>query len=129
MSQKKLAIICFCLLTVTGKLDEIYFYLNTGHTMKLAESLNSIVRALIFQAFPIYLIDLPLVNFRIHFAQTTMVNDRDNVDEFEVYKDFLNKNFRNFLHPKTIFIIDEKPKYWFQQKLENVVFKIKNLLK
>lgn len=57
MSQKKLAIICFCLLTVTGKLDEIYFYLNTGHTMKLAESLNSIVRALIFQAFPIYLID------------------------------------------------------------------------
>lgn len=83
----------------------------------------------ILEKFPIYLIDSPLVNFRIHFAQTTMVNDRDNLDEFEVYKDFLNKNFRNFLHPKTIFIIDEKPKYWFQQKLENVVFKIKNLLK
>lgn len=83
----------------------------------------------ILKKYPIYLINVPLVSFRIHFAQTTMVNDRNNVDEFEVYKDFLNKNFRNLLHQRTLSIIDERPKSWFLQKLENTISRFKNLMK
>lgn len=80
----------------------------------------------ILQKIPIYLIDLPLVNFRIHFTQSTMINDREKIDEFEIYKDFLNKNFRSLLHQKTKSMIDEKPKFWLQQKLNNAIFKFKN---
>lgn len=83
----------------------------------------------ILKKYPIFLIDLPLVNFRIHFDQATMLNERNQVNEFELYKVFLDKNFRNLLHSKSKKIINNNQKSVIIQKIENAIYKMKNYLK
>ncbi len=54
-------------------------------------------------------------------------NSIDTNNSLDNYIEFIDIN--GISKKRQRIIIDEKPKYWFQQKLENVVFKIKNLLK
>jgi glycosyltransferase involved in cell wall biosynthesis len=40
-----------------------------------------------------------LVNFRVHFLQTTKINERNMLNEFPLYLNFVEKNLKNMLDP------------------------------